>query len=383
MTDREKRFARAMGRRLQLLRGERHLTQEELGRAIGLDRSRISRYEKGRVGLNGWNVARLAEVLGVTTDELLGVKPALLHPSSRSSHPPNPSARPRAKGGDILLRRSRSLPMPLPLYQVDAFADRPFTGNPAAVCLLPEPAEAAFLQDVAREMNLAETAFLVRRGPAPADGWDLRWFTPTVEVALCGHATLASAHVLWETGALPAVETARFHTLSGLLTAERRDDWIVLDFPAEPPEAVPEPPAILLGALDAEPLWVGRNRFDYLVELSSAAAVRALSPDLRTLATLPVRGVIVTARAEETPFDFVSRFFAPAAGVDEDPVTGSAHCCLGPFWRDRLGKDTLLARQISARGGTVRVQVRGGRVDLGGQAVTVLRGELAHSTRFA
>jgi predicted PhzF superfamily epimerase YddE/YHI9 len=269
--------------------------------------------------------------------------------------------------------------MPLPLYQVDAFTDRPFAGNPAAVCLLPAPREDAFLQAVAAEMNLAETAFLVRRGAGAGDGgdgWDLRWFTPTVEVALCGHATLASAHVLWQSGELAAGETARFHTLSGLLTAEQRGDWIVLDFPAEPPAAVPEPPPVLAAALGAAPLWVGRNRFDYLALLPSAAAVLALAPDLRTLSTLPVRGVIATAQAQEPPFDFVSRFFAPAAGVDEDPVTGSAHCALGPFWRDRLGRDELLARQVSRRGGTVRVHVRGDRVELGGQAVTVFRGEL-------
>lgn len=263
--------------------------------------------------------------------------------------------------------------MPLPLYQVDAFADRPFAGNPAAVCLLPAPREASFLQAVAREMNLAETAFLL---PRDGDGWDLRWFTPTVEVDLCGHATLASAHVLWETGALPAAETARFHTRSGLLTAGRRADWIVLDFPSEPPRAVPDPPPLLAEALGARPLWTGRNRFDYLVELPSHADVRGLDPDLRALKTLPVRGVIATARAAEPPYDFVSRFFAPAAGVDEDPVTGSAHCALAPFWRDRLGRDELLGRQISARGGTVRVRVAGDRVELGGQAVTVLTGQL-------
>jgi PhzF family phenazine biosynthesis protein len=196
-------------------------------------------------------------------------------------------------------------------------------------------------------------------------------------VALCGHATLASAQVLWQRGELAAGETARFHTLSGLLTAEQREDWIVLDFPAEPPAEVPEPPPLLAQALGAEPQWVGRNRFDYLVLLPSAAAVLALAPDLRALSTLPVRGVIATAPAGEPPFDFVSRFFAPASGVDEDPVTGSAHCCLGPFWRHRLGKDDLLARQVSRRGGTVWVGVRGDRVKLGGQAVTVLRGELA------
>ncbi|HZF07182.1 MAG TPA: PhzF family phenazine biosynthesis protein [Thermoanaerobaculia bacterium] len=267
--------------------------------------------------------------------------------------------------------------MPLPLYQVDAFTDRPFAGNPAAVCLLPAPRDAAFLQSVATEMNLAETAFLVRRGATPADGWDLRWFTPAVEVALCGHATLASAHVLWQRGELAADETARFHTLSGVLTAEQRGDWIVLDFPAEPPAEMPEPPPVLQEALGAELLWVGRNRFDYFALLRDAAAVDALAPDFRALGTLPVRGVIATAPAALPPFDFVSRFFAPAAGIDEDPVTGSAHCALGPFWRDRLGKDEMLARQVSRRGGTIRVRVRGDRTELGGQAVTVLQGELA------
>ncbi len=266
--------------------------------------------------------------------------------------------------------------MPLPLYQVDAFTDRAFAGNPAAVCLLPAPREADFLQAVANEMNLAETAFLVRRGAETSAGWDLRWFTPAAEVQLCGHATLASAHVLWQTGELAAGEQARFHTLSGLLTAEQQGDWILLDFPAEPAVEEKDPPAILAEALGAAPLWIGRNRFDYLVELSSAAAVLALAPDFRALATLPVRGVIATARAAEAPFDFVSRFFAPAVGIDEDPVTGSAHCALAPFWRDRLGRDTLLGRQISRRGGTVRVRVAGNRVELGGQAVTVLAGEL-------
>ncbi len=266
--------------------------------------------------------------------------------------------------------------MPLPLYQVDAFTDRAFGGNPAAVCLLPAPREADFLQAVANEMNLAETAFLVRRGATTSDGWDLRWFTPSVEMPLCGHATLASAHVLWQTGELAAGEQARFHTLSGLLTAEQQGDWILLDFPAEPPVEEADPPAILAEALGAAPLWIGRNRLDYLVELPSAAAVAALAPDFRALATLEVRGVIATARAAEAPFDFVSRFFAPRVGIDEDPVTGSAHCALAPFWRDRLGRDTLLGRQISRRGGTLRVRVAGNRVELGGQAVTVLAGEL-------
>jgi PhzF family phenazine biosynthesis protein len=264
--------------------------------------------------------------------------------------------------------------MHLDLYQVDAFTPRPFAGNPAAVCLLPEPRDAQWMQDVAREMNLAETAFL-----HPEDGgYRLRWFTPAVEVELCGHATLASAHVLWETGRLPLEETARFHTLSGLLTAQRSGEWIELDFPARPAEETPAPEGLAeaLGADSAEPRFVGRSRYDYLLELESESAVRNADPDFRRLASLQVRGVIITARASEGPYDVVSRFFAPGAGVDEDPVTGSAHCTLGPFWASRLGKPELLAYQASARGGVVRVRVEGDRVKLGGQAVTVLQGRL-------
>jgi len=259
----------------------------------------------------------------------------------------------------------------LPILQVDAFASRPFAGNPAAVCLLPDERDAAWMQDVAREMNLAETAFL---HPRP-DGWGLRWFTPTTEVDLCGHATLASAHVLWETGRLAVEDTARFHTKSGLLTAVRRGDWIELDFPATPDESV-DPPAALLESLSALPRYVGRSRFDYLVELDGEEVVRSLRPDFGLLTTLGGRGVIVTSRSADPAWDFVSRFFAPAAGVDEDPVTGSAHCCLAPFWSRRLQKTTFLARQISARGGEIKVELRGDRVGLGGQAVTVLQAEL-------
>jgi PhzF family phenazine biosynthesis protein len=257
------------------------------------------------------------------------------------------------------------------ITQVDAFTAEPFAGNPAAVCLLPAARDEKWMQRVAREMNLSETAFLVRQ----ADGFDLRWFTPAVEVDLCGHATLASAHVLWEDGHLDATEQARFHTRSGLLTADRRGDWIELDFPATVAEPAEAPP-YFAGALGVTPRFVGRSRFDYLVEVGSEAEVRALAPDLSALRRLQVRGVIVTSRADPGEFDFVSRFFAPGAGVDEDPVTGSAHCTLGPYWRGRLGKDELLAYQASARGGVVRVSVRGERVGLGGQAVTVLRGEL-------
>ena len=261
--------------------------------------------------------------------------------------------------------------MELKMTQVDAFTERPFAGNPAAVCLLPSPRPDGFLQDVAREMNLSETAFLLER----ADGYALRWFTPAVEVDLCGHATLASAHVLWEDALLPAGAEARFHTRSGLLTAVRRDDLIEMDFPAEPAAASVESPD-LESALGERPLFVGRNRFDVLVEVDSEDAVRRIRPDFKWLSTITSRGVIVTARSASAGRDFVSRFFAPGAGIDEDPVTGSAHCCLGPFWGARLGKDRLVGYQASARGGTVLVRLAGDRVILGGKAVTVLRGML-------
>jgi len=264
--------------------------------------------------------------------------------------------------------------MTLPITQVDAFTSRPFEGNSAAVCILPAARDTAWMQHVAREMNLSETAFLVRRQPA-GEGFDLRWFTPAVEVDLCGHATLASAHALWESGQLKAGETAQFHTKSGVLTASKLGDWIELNFPATPAVAANAPDG-LADALGASPRYVGRSRFDYLIELDSEALVRDLRPDFGRLRQLPVRGVIVTSAGTTAGWDFVSRFFAPAAGVDEDPVTGSAHCCLTPFWSARLGKTTLLARQVSARGGTLRVTLDGDRVRLAGQAVTVLRGEL-------
>jgi PhzF family phenazine biosynthesis protein len=228
------------------------------------------------------------------------------------------------------------------------------------------------MQNVALEMNLAETAFLVRR----TDGdFDLRWFTPAVEVDLCGHATLASAHVLWEENHLEPDIQARFHTRSGLLTADRRNGSIVLDFPATPARTT-EPPAGLIESLGVRALYVGKNAFDYFVEVDGEATLRAIAPDFGTLAAIRARGVIVTARSSSARFDFVSRFFAPAAGINEDPVTGSAHCALGPFWSARLGKAVLAGYQASPRGGTVEVEVAGDRVLLGGRAVTVLRGEL-------
>lgn len=257
------------------------------------------------------------------------------------------------------------------IVQVDAFTSEPFKGNPAAVCVLEAERDAAWMQRVASEMNLAETAFLRAR----EDGFGLRWFTPAVEVDLCGHATLASAHVLWESGQLAAGQTARFHTKSGLLTAIRVGDWIELDFPSTPEEEVEAPPG-LIEALGAPPRYVGKSRFDYLVELDSEATVARLRPDFGALGAISARGVIATARSANPGFDFVSRFFAPASGINEDPVTGSSHCCLAPFWSRLLGKDAFLARQISARGGVLKVRLDGDRVRLGGQAVTVLRGEL-------
>jgi len=261
--------------------------------------------------------------------------------------------------------------MAIPIYQVDAFTERPFSGNPAAVCLLPQAREAAWMQAVGKEMNLSETAFLLKQ----EDGYNLRWFTPAVEVDLCGHATLASAHILWETGILRREEQARFHTRSGLLTAVSKGGEIELNFPAKTEEPA-DPPAGLLEALKVRAKYVGKSKFDYLVQVDSEQTVRDLKPDFTALKNIPVRGVIVTSRAVSPGYDFISRFFAPAAGVNEDPVTGSAHCTLGPFWSGRLGKNDFLAYQASERGGTLRVLVAGDRVHLSGKAVTIFGGEL-------
>lgn len=265
--------------------------------------------------------------------------------------------------------------MTLAVYQVDAFTDTPFRGNPAAVCILPSPAEASWMQLLAREMNLSETAFLVER-----DGeWDLRWFTPAVEVDLCGHATLASAHTLWDSGRLDSSQPARFHTRSGVLEGRRKPPWIELDFPALPPQQV-DPPGGLLEALGVDRArYVGKSRFDFIVEVPDEAAVRSLRPDFPRLAG-GARGVMVTARADAgSDFDFVSRFFAPGAGIDEDPVTGSAHCVLAPYWAERLGKSDMLGWQASTRGGVVGVKLLGQRVVLRGKAVTIFRADLLPS----
>jgi PhzF family phenazine biosynthesis protein len=270
--------------------------------------------------------------------------------------------------------------MALPLYQVDAFTDTPFAGNPAAVglCFDALPGEEQF-QQIAAEMNLSETAFVMDR---PGEHrFALCWFTPTREVDLCGHATLAAAHVLWsDDGPTPPDAGITFHTRSGPLTARRakRGRWIQLDFPAEPVEPC-DAPAGLADALGAAPTFTGRNRMDLLARFDEAQTVRDLAPDVQQLSAIDARGVIATAEAETSAgCHFVSRFFAPGAGIDEDPVTGSAHCALAPFWSERLRKKRLTGRQVSARGGRVRCEVQDGgeRVTLGGQAVTVLRGEL-------
>lgn len=261
-----------------------------------------------------------------------------------------------------------------PVYQVDAFADKPFGGNPAAVVFLMGPRTDKWLQAFAAEMNLSETAYFMRKG----DAYQLRWFTPTTEVALCGHATLAAAHVIWETELLMPDEEIRFSTLSGLLKAKKDGDWIALDFPAEAPEATPASKS-LAKALGAPIVWSGQNRMDWFLELESEADVRKLDPDMSAVKALGNRGVIVTAAADDpdSPYHFVSRFFGPAVGVNEDPVTGSAHCALAPYWSAKLDRSALVGYQASERGGTVRVRSRGSRVELKGKAITIFQGVVA------
>jgi PhzF family phenazine biosynthesis protein len=259
------------------------------------------------------------------------------------------------------------------LHIVDAFTEQPFAGNLAAVCVLDDPRDEAWMKHVAREMNLSETAFL-----HPMEGgWALRWFTPAAEVKLCGHATLASAFTLWEAGMLRPDEEARFHTLSGLLTCKREDGWIAMDFPARKPEPCDSPEG-LGDALGCAFESTASNGMDILVEVPDEATLRGLRPNFNALTKVPVRGAIVTCRSAAAEFDFVSRFFAPSVGVPEDPVTGSAHCALGPYWQSKLGKNNFTAFQASERGGTVKLSVRGDRVILRGQAVMMSRVELIH-----
>ena len=257
---------------------------------------------------------------------------------------------------------------------VDSFTAEKFKGNPAAVCVLEQSRDERWMQNVAREMNLSETAFVQQT----EDGYRLRWFTPTEEVDLCGHATLAAAHVLWEEGHVRRGQDILFFTRSGLLTASSDSEWMELDFPADYEETASEIPG-LAEALGIPIQYVGLGGFDVLIETESEEMVQACRPDMKKLCALPVsqRGVIVTSRAAEgKPYDFASRAFFPLIGIEEDPVTGSAHCLLGTYWQNKLGKDTMTGYQASARGGFVRVHVQGKRIRLGGQAVTVMRGEL-------
>lgn len=256
---------------------------------------------------------------------------------------------------------------------VDAFTSRPFTGNPAAVCVLDAARDDEWMRRVACETNLPATSFV----HPTAGGFGLRWFASAVELQLCGHGTLATSHVLWETGAADADQPLRFHTSGGVLTARHDGGWIELDFPALTDQPAAAPPA-LLDALDVTPSYVGRGRLDYIVEIDGAL-VRGLRPDFVRLLDVDMRGVIVTGRSSDAAFDFVSRFFAPSTGLNEDFVTGSAHCCLGPFWARRLGKRSVIGRQVSARGGTVKATVDGDRVRLAGEAVTVVRGTLVNA----
>ncbi|HMP01939.1 MAG TPA: PhzF family phenazine biosynthesis protein [Gemmatales bacterium] len=262
--------------------------------------------------------------------------------------------------------------MPVPCLLVDSFATQPFRGNPAAVCLLAGTADTAWLQSVAMEFNQSETAFLYPKN----DGFHLRWFTPVMEVDLCGHATLAAAHTLWELGRVKRDQVIKFYTRSGLLTAAPIGDLIELDFPAEPPEPTPPPANLKLALGGISPVFVAKNRFDLMVELETEAEVRELQPLQSIVESLPHRGLLVTAPASTPDIDFVARFFAPQSGVPEDPVTGSAYCCLGPYWQKKSGKYELTAYQASARGGFVRIRVAGTRVYLAGQAVTVAKVQL-------
>jgi len=258
-----------------------------------------------------------------------------------------------------------------PLYQVDAFTSEKFKGNPAAVVVLEENADESWMQSVAAEMNLSETAFLL----PTENGYNLRWFTPKAEVDLCGHATLASAHILYETGRLSENSAARFFTKSGLLTVHKKNNLLEMDFPAEPATEIPPLP-ILVRALGFSPVFAGQNRMDLLLVASDPDLVLNLKPDFHELGQIPVRGIIVTSRSNDSSFDFISRFFAPRFGVNEDPVTGSAHCCLAPYWASQLNKKSLIGFQASERGGIVNMRLEDDRVILAGNAVTIFTADL-------
>lgn len=261
--------------------------------------------------------------------------------------------------------------MSIPFFQIDAFTNKPFGGNSAAVCLLPTPGEEKWMQNVAAEMNLSETAFLHPQ----KEGYSLRWFTPTTEVDLCGHATLAATQALFEQGLMRDQEPVQFFTKSGCLTAIKKKDIIELNFPIEPAKPI-TPPSYLLEALGVNAIFVGKNRFDYLIEVATVGDVQNLKPDFNQLKNLQLRGVMITAKSDSSQCDFVSRFFAPGAGINEDPVTGSAHCCLGPYWSSKLGKTEMVAHQISQRKGELFLRLSDNRIFISGQAITILQGEL-------
>lgn len=256
-------------------------------------------------------------------------------------------------------------------FIVNAFADKPFCGNPAAVCIVENDLSENKMQLIASEFNLSETAFIEKKN----DHFRLRWFSPTMEVDLCGHATLAGAHILWEQNIINNKSIISFNTNSGILSIKKAKDRIVMDFPSE--DAVEtECPEEIIRSLNIKPLFSGKNRFDYIVEVGSEELVRTIKPDFGILAELNTRGIIVTSDSESRDYDFVSRFFAPNAGIPEDPVTGSAHCCLGPYWSRKLNKTKLTGYQASERSGTVYVDIKEGRVFLGGNAVTFSSGKL-------
>ena len=263
--------------------------------------------------------------------------------------------------------------MSIRIFQVDAFTDRPFSGNPAAVCLLEHAMPDEWMLQLAQEMNLSETAFLL----PIEDGFSLRWFTPKIEVSICGHATLASAHVLFENGIVPEGQSAHFSTRSGDLFAQSPPAGIQLDFPSMPSQPMSPWPTAILDALDVEPIAVYAFGNKHLIEVATETEVRDLQPDFNALSLLPGRGVAVTARADDgSEYDFISRYFAPWIGINEDPVTGSAHCALGPYWAAKLGKTELHAYQASSRGGSLNIRVTPERTYLTGQAVTVFTGEM-------
>ncbi len=256
------------------------------------------------------------------------------------------------------------------IYIVDAFTDKPYKGNPAAVCILESTKSDEWMQSVANEMNLSETAFLFEN----EGEFSLRWFTPEAEVDLCGHATLASAHILLSQYLLMNREI-RFKTKSGLITAEKVGDWIQMNFPLEIEEPC-DPPLELIEGLNVEFKYVGKNRLDYIIEVENEELLKSLRPDFNLLKLVQSRGIIVTCKSDRSEIDFVSRCFYPSVGVNEDPVTGSAHCCLGPYWQKKLDKSELNALQLSKRGGFLKLSVLETRILISGQAVTTLSGKL-------